>query len=72
MDNFSAVRYINKLEGTHSRIFSEIAKEFWHFCIWHRISVKADYILGWINMVADWHSRYLLDLSEWRLHPLVF
>ena len=72
MDNVSAVRYVNKLGGTKSRLLAEIAKDFWHFCLSQRISVVAEYLPGRKNRVADWHSRHRRDSSDWRLHPKVF
>ncbi|KAJ1087458.1 hypothetical protein NDU88_000629 [Pleurodeles waltl] len=72
MDNISAVRYVNKLGGTRSPILAQIAKEFWQFCLQHRISVIAEHLPGVDNTVADWNSRFLRDGSDWRLLPQVF
>ncbi|KAJ1195307.1 hypothetical protein NDU88_004588 [Pleurodeles waltl] len=72
MDNVSAVRYINRLGGTRSRLPAEIAKEFWHFCLNQRISVIAEYIPGSINTAADWNSRFLRDGSDWMLNRSIF
>lgn len=72
MDNISAVRYVNKLGGTKSRMLAEIAKDFWHFCLQNRISVVAEYLPGQNNEIADWHSRHLQDFSDWMLLPQVF
>ena len=64
MDNVSAVRYINKLGGTRSRLLAEIAKDFWHFCLQRRILLVAEYLPGTQNLVADWNSRFLIDASD--------
>ncbi|XP_053309715.1 uncharacterized protein LOC128471763 [Spea bombifrons] len=72
MDNVSAVRYINRLGGTRSRPLTELAKDFWHFCLDRGITIQAEYIPGLLNTVADWNSRYLKDSSDWRLHQSIF
>ena len=41
VDNASACKYINHLEGTKSRATADIAKGFWDFCL-DQISVTAE------------------------------
>lgn len=72
MDNVSAVRYINHLGGTKSRVLADMARELWHFCLDNEISVTAEYLPGASNVIADWCSREWSDISLWQLEPLVF
>lgn len=72
MDNVSAVRYINHLGGTRSRALSDLAANFWQYCLDRQISVTAEYLPGQDNQVADFLSRHFHDLSLWKLHTGVF
>ncbi|XP_056408500.1 uncharacterized protein LOC130311793 [Hyla sarda] len=72
MDNISAVQYINRLGGTKSKPLANIAKEIWHFCLDKNIVLKAEYLPGLSNIVADWNSRYLIDNSDWKLDHQIF
>ncbi|XP_056429491.1 uncharacterized protein LOC130368972 [Hyla sarda] len=72
MDNISAVRYINHLGGTRSKMLADIAKDCWLFCLQKNIVLVAEYLPGVSNSVADWNSRYLRDSGDWTLHPSVF
>ena len=72
MDNISAVTYINKMGGTHSPLLSYLAKNLWDWCLSHNLLVRAQYIPGIQNVVADRESRVFLDASDWKLKPTVF
>lgn len=72
MDNLSAVRYVNKMGGPRSKGLADLAKEFWRFCLEKEISVQAQYIPGQSNIEADWYSRNLQDVSNWRLDRGIF
>ena len=72
LDNQSAVSYINKCGGTHSRSLSSIAKELLFWCEQKRISVHAVHLPGVSNTAADYESRRSQGCAEWRLCPSVF
>ncbi|XP_056378934.1 kinesin-1 heavy chain [Hyla sarda] len=64
MDNIAAVQYVNRLGGTKSECLATIAKQFWHFCLEKDIILKAEYLPGLSNSIADWNSRYLNDNTD--------
>ncbi|KAJ1197977.1 hypothetical protein NDU88_001821 [Pleurodeles waltl] len=72
MDNVSAVRYINHLGGTRSKPLADLAKSLWEYCLLNEIPLSAEYLPGSLNQAADWHSRFLRDYSDWKLHPSIF
>ena len=72
LDNQSAVSYINKGGGTHSRSLSSIAKELLFWCEQKRISVHAVHLPGVSNTAADYESRRYQGCAEWRLCPSFF
>ncbi|XP_063289505.1 uncharacterized protein LOC134573649 [Pelobates fuscus] len=72
LDNVSAVRYINHLGGTRSRILAFLARDFWNYCLQNSVSVTAEHIPGLDNYTADWNSRYLRDSGDWKLLPKLF
>jgi hypothetical protein len=72
MDNVTAVTYINKMGGTHSRLLSQLAKNLWDWCLSHNVLLSAQYIPGIQNIQADRESRVFLDSSDWKLNQTVF
>jgi hypothetical protein len=46
--------------------------DFWHLAINRNVYLKASYIPGKLNSVADWASRYFEDASDWKLDTRVF
>ena len=71
-DNTTAIAYINKQGGLHSRPLHDIALNLFHLCQQARISVRARHIQGKLNLVADMLSRpdQIFPL-EWRVDPAV-
>jgi hypothetical protein len=49
----TAVTYINKMGGTHSRLLSQLAKNLWDWCLSHNVLLSAQYIPGIQNIQAD-------------------
>lgn len=72
MDNVSAVRYINHLGGTRSKALSDLAANFWQYCLNRHISLTAEYLPGQDNQEADFQSRHFCDVSLWKLRAGVF
>ena len=72
MDNVSAVAYINRLEGTHSLILSNLALAFWEWALKRNIFLSAEHLSGALNVSADWESRHFVDSSDWKLCPAIF
>ncbi|XP_077100160.1 uncharacterized protein LOC143751477 [Siphateles boraxobius] len=67
-DNTATVAYINRQGGLRSRRMSQLAR---HLLLWsqkHLRSLRAMYVPGLLNRVADELSRAVLP-GEWRLHP---
>ena len=73
MDNSTVVAYINKQGGTHS---AEMCTLLWKIMTWcHRyhITLKARYIPGCLNVMANLLSRSnQVQGTEWSLYPQVF
>ena len=72
LDNQTAVTYINKKGGTHSKNCNDISLQLWHWAKIHENWLSAAYIPGKSNVVADFHSRHLKKNTEWTLNPQVF
>ena len=56
MDNVAAVRYVNHLGGTKSKVLVDLTTQFWEYCLAHHVSVTAEHLPGLSNVVADWNS----------------
>ena len=72
LDNATSVAYINKCGGTHSTSLSDLALEIIGWCELRHLAVQAFHVAGKDNVIADYHSRFHTDASDWRLDPLVF
>jgi hypothetical protein len=71
-DNQTTMTYINKMGGTQSVLCNQVALDLWHWCLQRNIILRADYIPGNQNQIADWASRHLSDSSSWMLNPVLF
>ncbi len=72
LDNQTAVAYINKIGGTRSLKLNNIALEIWEWCVQNSVWIKAEYLPGVLNTIADWESRNQSDSSSWMLAPQLF
>lgn len=72
IDNATAVYYINRMGGTHSRALMELAAEMWEWSLCRNIVITAEHLPGRLNTVADQESRMRGDSSEWILSSAVF
>ncbi len=72
MDNLSAVAYINKMGGTHSKTLAKLAIDLWNWCLDHKIHMSAEHLPGVLNLRADKESRVVTDPSDWKLNPAFF
>ena len=66
IDNMTAVHYINRMGGTHSKKLMEITSQIWNWSLRRRIFLSAEHLPGVQNVDAD------LDSSEWKLDPSIF
>ena len=66
-DNFSAVSFINKKGGTHSKLLCQLTLEFWSYLINNNITCSATHIPGSENNIADHFSRYSVSSHEYSL-----
>lgn len=71
-DNRTTQTYINKMGGTRSELCSRLALDLWDWCLERNIFLRADFIPGKQNVVADWESRHHRDSSNWKLNPDIF
>ena len=72
MDSTSAVAYINKMGGTHSKSLANLAIDLWEWCFQNHLIVSAQHLPGRLNVRADRESRVLEDSSDWKLSPDIF
>ena len=68
MDNTTAISYINRMGGTRSYTLSEMACNFWSWCLERGIYLSAEHLLGIYNVTADVESRTLRSSLEWELN----
>ena len=73
MDNSTAVAYKNKQRGTHSAEMCALLWKIMTWCHHYQIMLRARYIPGCLNVVADLLSRSnQFQSTEWSLHPQVY
>ena len=72
LDNVTAIAFLNKMGGTHSRLLSSLALEIWNWCIDRRIVIHAEHLPGRFNVRADWESRHSTDSTDWMLQQEIF
>ena len=72
LDNTSAVAYINNLGGTVSPELVDLAKTLWMWCLERNIYITPQHLPGAQNHIADAKSRTMVELSDWKLNPILF
>ena len=54
MNNITVISFLNRLEGSHSRPLSYLAKEIWTWCTQNKITIHAKHLPRSENISADW------------------
>ncbi|MDD9816660.1 MAG: reverse transcriptase domain-containing protein, partial [Gammaproteobacteria bacterium] len=72
MDNRTAIAFINRKGGTHSKELSDLACNMWGWCLKKHLTIHAQHIPGKMNIRADYESRVFRDYSNWKLDKGVF
>ena len=72
LDNITAIAFVNKMGGTHSKQLSDLAVEIGKWCLARRILVHAEHLPGVENTRADWESRHVEESGDWMLDCQVF
>lgn len=67
-DNTTVVQFINKQGGTRSASLCYLTWELWNLAIKHNFMIKAAYVAGKMNLLADHLSRVKIRPSEWTLN----
>jgi hypothetical protein len=70
-DNKTAVAYVNHQGGTKAAHLDKIAREMWEKCMEFKIELKAKYIPGKENEVADELSRRAAPPHDWWIDPWI-
>lgn len=70
-DNISCVQFLNKQGGTKSASLCYKTWELWQLAIQHNIRLKAAYLAGRLNTLADQLSRVKIQPTEWTLNNQV-
>ena len=72
IDNTSAVAYINRMGGVHSRELCQIAINMWNWCLDRDLTISAEHLPVIQNATVNFESRNKKDPSEWELNQAVF
>jgi len=72
VDNGTAISYINRFGGCHTKELHDIAKRIWKFCEDRHLFIFASYIKSKDNAIADSSSRTQIDKGEWILRADCF
>lgn len=64
LDNVTAVTFINRIGGTHSKLLCQLALALWEWCIQRNLFIVAEHLLGWQNVLGDHESRSLRDRCD--------
>ena len=72
IDNTTAVAYVNKMGGLHSKNLCHLALQVWDWCLTRNLTISAEHLPGSLNHLADKESRMDSDSSEWALHAQIF
>ena len=72
LDNVTAVTFINRLGGTHSKPLCQLALAFWEWCIPRNLFLIAEHLPGQQNVLADHESRSQKDRCDWMINPHLF
>ena len=71
-DNTTVAAYVNKQGGTHSQTLCNLAVEIALWCTQNKVHIKARYLPGRLNALADCLSRKgNIVQTEWSLSPRV-
>jgi hypothetical protein len=65
LDNRTAVAYVYKSGGTHSKNFCAIMARIARWCEDHLLTMSAVYLPGALNILADRLSRMRPNVSDW-------
>ena len=68
LDTATSVAYINKCGGTHSLALNQVVLEMVKWCEERQLTVQAFHVPGKDNYLANDHSRFRTDSSDWRLN----
>ena len=72
INNTTAVSYINRLGGTHSRLLSQIACNVWRWAVQHEIRLQAEYVPSEESPADHPFRGSLSESGDWRLDPALF
>lgn len=70
-DNITVVQFLNNFGGTKSAPLCYKTWELWHLAIQNNIRLKAAYLAGHLNTLADQLSRVKIQPTEWSLNNQV-
>ena len=71
-DNTSAIAYINHYGGCHNTQLNSLSRSIWLWCIGRGLDLKAVYVPGVENVLADSLSREYNENLEWSLDSEIF
>src|SRR5438105_6718177 len=71
-DNTTCVAYLNHQGEMVSPEISAIAELIWELCLKKNIKLKAQYLPGRDNILADYASCIKFNRNDWILNPKIF
>ena len=72
LDNVTAVTFINRIGGTHSKPLCQLALALWEWCIQRNLFLVAEHLPGQQNALADHKFRSPRDRCDWMINPQLF
>ena len=72
LDNMTAVTFISRIGGTHSKLLCELALALQEWCIQRNLFLVSEHLPGQQNVLADRESRNLRDRCDWMTNPQMF
>ena len=72
IDNNTALSYLLKMVGTHSRKLLHISKSIWSYFLSKKNVMSEEYLSSALNVHADWGSRNAKANSEWKIDVSFF
>ena len=72
IDNNTALSYLLKMVGTHSRKLLHLSKSIWSYFLSKKNVMSEEYLSSALNVHADWESRNAKANSEWKIDVSFF
>ena len=77
MNNTLASNYPVMIEceggrSTNNKDLLALSKQIRNYVLSEKIKITEEYLIGHLNVTADWESRSFQDKSDWKILPKIF